>query len=213
MAGDAKRWKFTAEQRKELLRLRLYPEQVHRLELFLPSIGWRSARGPRMQDVREKLTRLAKALERVERLYVQLSTSRNLTSQEVSTRLYLAQEALKAGLDTLHDLLETATTIVNRAIDDLPDARRSTKRNTAEFVKLILKALALGHCEHFSNKVKPMPAFLIEVRRKKKPFPDIAQIVAEASGEWGVDDAIRTYLKTKAHGKLVRQESHVLPTI
>jgi hypothetical protein len=191
------RWTFTEEQQKDLLALGLHPEQVQRLKLTLPSIGWRCARGPGMQDVRDKLSDLVKPLRRAEKLYVRLSTSRILASAEARERLYLAQETLKVGLDALHDSLESASKIVNRALDDLPRTRRSTRRNTAEFVRLIHKALAGGHAEHFVNRGKPMPPFLITVTRKRKPFPEIARMVSEASGGWGVDDAIRAYLNQR----------------
>lgn len=190
------RWKFTAEQREELLKLGLYPEQVHRLELYLPSIGWRCAPGPRMQDVREKLKEMAKPLGRIEKLYLRMCTSKNPASQEASTRLYLAQEELSVGIDMLHDSLEAATNIVNLALKNLAPERRSTRRNSVEFVRMILKALHGGHGEHFSNKGKPMPAFAIDVARKRKPFPDIARIMSEASGGWSSDEAIRAYLRT-----------------
>lgn len=191
------RWTFTAEQRKELLELELYPEQVHRLELYLPSFGWRCAAGSRMQDVRDKLTEMASPLRQLKRLYLRMSMSKNPASQETSSRLYLAQETLRAGMDTLHDSLEAATNIVNRALEDLPRTRRSTRRNSREFVRMILKALQGGHAEHFVNKGQPMPPFLIRVTRRRKPFPDIARIVSEASGGWSSDDAIRAYLNAR----------------
>jgi hypothetical protein len=150
-----------------------------------------------MQDVREKLRDLVKPLRRAEKLYVRMSTSRILASAEARERLYLAQDTLKVGLDSLHDSLECASKIVNRALEDLPKSRRSTQRNSAEFVRLIHKALAGGHAEHFVSQGKPMPPFLITVARKKKPFPEIARIVSEASGAWGVDDAIRAYLNQR----------------
>jgi hypothetical protein len=49
-----------------------------------------------------------------------------------------------------------------------------------------------------------MPAFLITVTRKKKPFPQVAQIVSEASGGWSVEDAIRAY-QAKSRGELAPQ--------
>jgi predicted DNA-binding protein len=191
------RWTFTDQQRNELLSLGLYPEQVQRLGQYLPSLGWRCASGPRMQEVRDRLSDLAKAMGRVEKLYLRMSVSRNTANQESCSRLYLAQEALKVGQDALEESLEAATNIVSRALDDLPRTRRSTRRDSAEFVRLIFKALAGGHADHFLNRGEPVPAFLIRVARKKKPFPEIARVVSEATGHWSYDDAIRAYLKPR----------------
>jgi hypothetical protein len=194
------RWQFTVDQQRELLKLGLYPEQVHRLGLYLPSIGWRCAPGPRMQDVRDKLTELAKLLERTRKLYVRMFTSKILSSQEASSRLYLAQEELNREIDAFQDSLETSSTIVDHALSSLLPVRRSTRKNTAQFVSFIVKALQAGHGEHFVNLNEPMPPFLIEVARKKQPFPEIARIVSEASGGWGFDDAIRAYLRGRVGG-------------
>ena len=205
------RWTFTDQQRSELLSLGLYPEQVQRLGQYLPSLGWRSTSRPRMQEVRERLFDLTRALERVEKQYLRMSVSRNPANRESCSRLYLAQEALKLGQDALEESLEVATNIVNRALDDLPRTRRSTRRDSAEFVRLILKALEGGHADHFVNRGKPIPAFLIRVARKKKPFPDVARVVSEATGQWSSDDAIKSFLKSRG-GKLASKKSHVLPT-
>jgi hypothetical protein len=197
---------FSPEQQRELLKLGLYREQVLRLQLTLPSISWRCAPTVRMQDVREKLTDFAKALGRVETLYMRMSTSRTPGSAEVAARLNLAEDATaqlrgrprQPGEDILHDSLETATDIVNYALKDLPRTRRSTRRDSAEFIRLIVKALHAGHGEHFVNQGAPMPGFTIEISRKKAPFPDIVCITSEASGGWSSDDAIRAYLKQGA---------------
>jgi hypothetical protein len=194
---------FSAEQQRELLKLGLYREQVLRLQITLSSISWRCAPTVRMQDVREKLTDFAKALGRVETLYVRMSTSRTPGSAEAASRLNLAEDAMaqlrrrhrQPGEDILHDSLETATDIVNYALDNLPRARRSTRRDSAEFIRLIVNALHAGHGEHFVNHGGAMPGFTIEVSRKKAPFPDIARITSEASGGWSSDDAIRAFLK------------------
>jgi hypothetical protein len=200
---EYRRPKFSAAQRQELLTLGLFPEQVTRLELnALPSISWRLRRPPRMEDVRACLTELVDALDHVERLYLRISTPKNKACAETATRLYQAQEALfePANLDErdkLHDSLEAATSIVRRAFEDLPPkgTRRSTQRDSSQFVRLILWALQEGHGWHFVNQSKPMTAFTIEVARKKPPFPQIAEIVAEASGRWSADDAIKVYLR------------------
>ena len=199
---------FTVDQQQELLELGLYHEQVRRLEAYaLPSISWRQARPPRMQDVRDRLTALAKPLRQVEKLYVRMSTSKIAASQEASARLQSASDNLLADGDKLHDSLETATTIVNHALELLSPTRRSTKKNSAYFVHLILNALAQGHVEHFecsgygdAPSREPMPPFPIRVTRKKRPFPQVARIVSEASGKWSSEDAIRTYL-TAGRGK------------
>jgi hypothetical protein len=141
---------FNAEQRRELLALGLYREQVQRLEVHaLQSISWRRTRAPRMQDVRDRLTGLATALRRVEKLYVRMSTSKVGASQEANARLQSAADDLLADPDKLGDSLETATNIVNRALEWLSPTRRSTRRNTAYFVQLIVHALQLGHSDHF----------------------------------------------------------------
>jgi hypothetical protein len=197
---------FSTEHQRELLKLGLYREQLLRLQMTLPSISWRCAPTVRMQDVREKLTDFSKALGRVETLYVRMSTSRAPGSAEAAARLNLAEDAIaqrlgrprQPGEDILHDSLETATNIVNYALKNLPRTRRSTRRDSAEFIRLIVKALHGGHGEHFKNQGKAMPGFNIEVSRKKAPFPDIARITSEASGGWSSDDAIRTYLKQGA---------------
>jgi hypothetical protein len=148
-----------------------------------------------MREVRDKLTELLKPLRKAEKLYVRLSATKSRPAGEARERLYLAQDALQVDMDLLHDSLEGATNIVNRALDDLPKTRRSSSRNSTEFVRLMLKALQGGHGEHFANQGKPMPGFDIRVARKAKPFPQIAEIVSEATGGWSVDDAIRAYLK------------------
>jgi hypothetical protein len=193
---------FTAEQRKELRELGLFPEQVRRLEAYsLQSISWRQTRPPRMQDVRERLTDLAKVVKRAERAYVRISTSKIAASQEANVRLLSAAEELLADSDKLGASLEAATNIVNEALEYLPPTRRSTRKNSAHFVTLIVKALELGHVEHFrctgygeGPSDERMPPFLIRVARKKKPFPGIARIVSDASGGWSCEDAIRAYL-------------------
>jgi hypothetical protein len=212
---------FTAEQRQELLvRLGVYPEQVRRLETHvLQSIWWRQVRPPRMQDVRERLADLAKALRRVETLYVRMSVSKIAASQEANARLQSAADDLLADADKLGESLETATNIVNRALEYFSPTRRSTRKDSAYFVRLILKALQLGHAEHFDctgygdtpPSRDPMRPFLICVGRKRKPFAEIARIVSEATGEWSSDDAIKSYLK--AHGgKSAPKKSHIPPT-
>jgi hypothetical protein len=209
-SGVQARRSFTDDQRRNLLQLGLFAEQVTRLESnTLQSIAWRMVRPPHMQDVREKLVDLTKALNRVERLYKRLSTTATAASAEVRSRLYMAQEALGFNplmpeeRDKLDDSLESATNIVRRALQDLPQVPRSTRRNSVQFVRLILEALHLGHVEHFRcsgygdtpREPEHMPQFLIEVARKERPFPQVAEIVAEASGGWSADDAIRAYLR------------------
>jgi hypothetical protein len=198
--------KFSDEQRSELLSLGIYPEQVRRLEILaLPSISWRLVRPARMGEVRDKLAALVGSLAEVERLYVRISSMPGAGS-EALWRLYQAQEDLGFTsldqIDALHDSLQTATLIVTRALEDLPQQQRTRRRDSAEFVRLILKALQLGHAEHFDcagfgdePSKEPMPPFLIDVARKKKPFPQVAAIVSEASGGWSADDAIEAYLK------------------
>jgi hypothetical protein len=209
---------FTDEQRQELLGL-VYPEQLKRLEAYaLPSISWRQTRPPGMRAVRERLTELAKTLGCVENIYVRMSTSKIPAAQEASARLLSASDNLLTDPDRLGESLETASTIVNHALECLPPTRRSTRKNSAEFVRLILKALQLGHAEHFhcagygdTPSIEPMPPFLIRVGRKRKPFADVVRIVSEATGEWSSDDAIKSYLK--AHGgESAPKKSHVPPT-
>jgi hypothetical protein len=210
---------FTDDQRRELLGLGLYPEQVQRLETHaLQSISWRQARAPRMQDVRDKLTDLAKSLERVEKIYVRMSTSKLAASKEASARLQSAADDVCGDADKLGESLETASKIANRALEWLSRTRRSTRRNTAYFVRLILHALALGHSDHFACTgygdtpfKEPMPPFLIRIARKKRPFPDIARIVSEATGCWGADDAIKACLR-QSGGEIGQKKSNVPPT-
>jgi hypothetical protein len=202
---------FTAGQRDELLALGIYPEQVRRLEAdALERIFWRQGPLPRMQDVRDQLDNLAKPLDRLEKHYVRISTSKLAASQEANARLQTAADDLLGDADKLGESLETATKIVNRALELLSPTRRSTRKNTAHFVRLILHALELGYTEHFdctgygdTPSKEPMPAFPIQVGRKKKPFCEIVRVVSEASGEWSADDAIRAYLKTKPGGRMV----------
>jgi hypothetical protein len=171
---------------------------------------------PHMADVRKNLSDLANLLNRVERLYVKLSTTATGANQETVSWLYMAQETLGFDplkpdeRDKLHDSLQTATSIVRRALEDLPKVRRSTARRSAKFVRLIEKELRLGHVGNFRcsgygdtpTEPEPMSAFLIEVARgvghRGRPFPRVAEIVAEASGGWSADDAIRAYLKEQA---------------
>jgi hypothetical protein len=208
---------FSDEQQRELLKLGMYFEQILRLQVTLSSVAWRCAPTVRMQDVREKLTDFAKALRRVETLYVRMSTSRNFGNAEAAARLNLAEDETaqlrgrhrQPGEDILHDSLETASDIASYALKNLPRTRRSTRRNSAEFIGLIVNALQGGHGEHFVNQGEPMPGFTIEVSRKKAPFPDIVRITSEASGGWSSDDAIRAYLKQGApenHDNLRRRK-------
>jgi hypothetical protein len=202
---------FTAGQRQELLGLGIYPEQVRRLESdALERIYWRQAPPPRMQDVRDRLRDLAKPLNRLEKLYVRMSMSKIAASQEVSARLQTVSDDLFGDADKLGESLETATSIVNRALELLSPARRSTRKNSPHFVRLILHALQLGHTERFdcagygdTPSKEPMPPFLIQVGRKRKPFCDVVRVLSEASGGWSADDAIRAYLKTKPGGRIV----------
>jgi hypothetical protein len=197
------RHQFTDEQRQELIDLDLYPEQLQRLETSaLQSISWRQTPAPRMQDVRDRLTDLEKALKRAETLYIRMSTSKGGASQEANARLQSAADDLFADADELGESLETAAGIVNRALEWLSPARRSTRRDTAYFVRLILHALEVGHSDHFDCRgfgdtavQAILPPFLIRVARKKKPFADVVRIVSNASGGWSADDAIRAYLR------------------
>jgi hypothetical protein len=213
------RHSFTDDQRKELLNLGLHPEQLRRLETHaLQSISWRQTRAPRMWDVRDKLTDLAKSLERVEKIYIRMSTSKLAASKEASARLQSAADDVFGDADKLGDSLEAASEIANRALGLLSRTRRSTRRNTVYFLRLILNALAFGHSEHFACSgygdtpfKEPMPPFLIRIARKKRPFPHIARIVSEATGGWSVDDAIKVYLE-QSGGKIGRKKCNVSPT-
>jgi hypothetical protein len=203
----AERPQFTEDQRRELLKLGLFREQVQRLEtLALLSISWRQRRAPRMQDVRDKLSELATRLTLIEKAYVRMSTSKRGACQEASARLQSAAYDLLADADKLAESLETATNIVARALELLDRGRRSTRLNTEEFVRLIYDALSGGHGEHFVKNGQPILAFLIRPSRKKKPFPDVVRIVSEASGGWSPDDAIRAYLKQR-RGRLTPKAS------
>lgn len=212
--------RFTNQQRQELLRLGLYLEQVKRLQSFLPSISAHLARPPPMGDVLEKLSDLAKASVRVERLYERISTLGTGASAEASTRLILAEEAV-AGPDKLLEVLETASRITIRALNDLQRTQRTTRRDSAHLIRLIVKALEGGYAEYFACRGEPLPRFPIDVTRtregrrkssagKKIPFASIADIVAEATGcGWSVDDAIRAYQRmTKPRVNLYRRRRH-----
>lgn len=202
MAHNDTRQGFTAWQREELSGLGLVAEQVAHLEHnALRAISWRLRPPPRMADVREILGGLAKALDAVERLYVQMYTLGTSAHVEAASRLDTAQEAQgfnplsHEGMDKLHDSLDAATSIVSRALQDLPKDQRRRRLDYPLFVRKILWDLQAGHAEHFMNHGKPIGAFQIKVARKKPPFPQIAQIVSEASGGWSADDAIEKYLR------------------
>lgn len=210
-AGRSRGVTFTVEQRQELLGLGLFPEQVEVLENdALQSISWRQRPAPRMADVRETLAEFAEALGRVEQLDGQIYMLGTPARVEAASRIDMAQEAL--GLDSLqpndwdkfHDSLKLATKIVQRALKDLPNAQRRWRLDYPLFMRRIMGALERGHAEHFNcisrgdaPSIEPMPAFRIRVARKRPPFPRVAEIVAEASGGWSVDDAIRAYLEWK----------------
>jgi hypothetical protein len=211
---------FTADQRQELRRLDLFPEQIKQLEKeALPAISWRLRPPPRMADVRETLAGFLEALDRVEQLYVKMYMLGTRARVEAASRLDLAQEALgfdptsHDGMDKLHDSLETATKIVRRALQDLPKIQRRTRLNSAQFVRKILGALHRGHAEHFdcsgygdAPSRQPMKPFLIKVARKKPPFPQIVEIVSEASGGWSAEDAIRNHIELQREEQRIREE-------
>lgn len=236
--ASQQRPQFTPVQRDQLLQLGLFREQIQLLQSHLPSIVWRQVPSPRMQDVRDKLTKLAKLLGNVESLYGKLCTGKGAAA-EAYNRLYLAQDSLRQDFlreppeeermctvnvdgsvhavpapnpyenhDVLHDSLQTATTIVNRALTDLPKTRRSTRRNSADHVRQIRKALELGHGQRFQKQGEVMPPFLIKVARNG-PFVEIVRIVSDSTGGWSVDDAIRAYLhwerEEKARGNQPRR--------
>lgn len=244
--GEAAGWRsvkssFTADERKQLLDLGLFPEQVARLESnALKSIGWRQARPPTMTQVRETLIDLQKPLRCLTRVYLKMSTSRTAGNAEALGRIYMAQEALgfdplkPEERDKLHDSLETATEIVQRALEDLPQSQRRGRSCGAEFIRLIHHALKFGHTDHFRCKgygdtgpeSQPMPAFMIRVTRTRKanhrkrrgiPFGEIAFLVSQASGEWSSDDAIRAYQAQRrklnsAQRKYVESRGHKVGT-
>jgi hypothetical protein len=170
--------KFTTEQRERLRARGLDPERVQSLEELLPRLV--SPR-PRLQEVRGKLSDLAKAAEKLQKGYTRLRASPHPASEEVRTRLDFAQEYLGyTDWNTLRQCIQTATRIIAEAWDGVSDeTRRSVYRNP---VGLILSALGIQQ---------------LIVTRKKQPFLEIAQIVSAASGGWNVDDAIRAYLKPK----------------
>jgi len=166
--------KFSDAAEKMLLDLGLFPSQIRQLErMALPSIRWRIHPSPPMSNVREKLSDLSRFLDKAERAYVRLSAPTSPASAEALTRLYVAQERLDVPTDTLHDSLQQATHIVRRALLDVPSAQRRRRRADGEFIRLILKALELGHVEHhrcvgYGEKPsrKGMPPFEILVSRK-----------------------------------------------
>ena len=174
---------FTGEQRKELRRRRLDEARIGRLEALLPALKSPRPR-PRMQDVRDQLDDLAKAARLLQKRYARLNASKTPASEEVRTRLQFAQECLgHSDWSTLALCIDTAVRIATEARDGVSgDTRRGIYRNP---IGQILAALGPG-------------AF--EVTRRRQPFLGIAQVVSEASGGWGVDDAIRAYLKPETIG-------------
>lgn len=192
--------RFTAAQCKFLIATcGLYPEQVNRLQLLLQSITSREQRQTPRSEVREKLSDLQLALTRVERLYMKLAMPSSVASGTASAALCLATDALGHDQDALHDSLATATEIVARALDDMPPARPRNFPHS-DYVRLIRNALMLGHAEHFQRLSQPISSFDIRVSRKRKPFPEIVDVVSVTTGGWSVDDAIRAWLK-ESRGK------------
>jgi hypothetical protein len=187
--------RFTAAQREILVKIAgLYPEQVTRLQLFLQSIVSREQRQIPRSEVREKLKDLQRALAHVEKRYMKLAMPSSVVSGTASAALYLAIDTLGHERDALLDSLATATEIVACALDAMPPAR-PRKFPHSDYVRLILKALQLGHVEHFQRLRQSVPSFDIRVSRKRKPFPEVAGVVSDATGGWSVDDAIRAWLK------------------
>jgi len=190
----------------------LYPEQVNRLQLFLQSIASREQRQTPRSEVREKLKDLQRALARVQRLYFKLAMPSSIAGGTASAALYLATESLGHDQDALHESLATATEIVACALGAMPPARPCNFPHS-DYVRLIRKALMLGHVEHFQGLSQTVPPFDIQVSRKRKPFPAIVGVVSDATGGWGVDDAIRAWLKESREkaakvGNLRRRNRH-----
>lgn len=197
---------FPEVARRMLLEGGLFPEQVQTLErMALPGIRSRIHRSPPMAAVREKLRDLEKHLNKLEILYLGLSMPKSAASAVAAQWLYVAQDAFEMPSDALSDSLERATKIVRRALSDLPKQQRRHRRGSGGFIGLILKALRLGHAQHFrcsgygdEPSAEPMPPFEIEAGRKREPFVSIVQIVSEATGNWSVDEEIRDYLEAQA---------------
>lgn len=215
---------FTAEQHQELLSLGLFPEQVKQLENdALTAISWRLRPPPPLAEVRETLSTYAKTLDHAKEVHVRIFTPKARASAEVITRLDEAHEALGLSFlsfeeqDQLLESLNAMSSIAHRALQDVRKGRRwGMRRNDPRLVRLILWALQRGHVEHFDcsgygdldvRTRQPMPAFEIEVTRNAASvFPRIVEIVAEASGGWSTDDAIKSYLKWDRDQKRAREE-------
>lgn len=170
--------RFTAEQLERLRARKLTSEQIGRLEELLPS--FRSPRPrPRMQDVRDQLEGLDKAAQHLLERYARLGASKAPAAEQARSRLQFAQECLGYhDWRTLERCISTVATITKDARNGVSDAARgSAYRNP---IGQILAALEPAR---------------FKVTRKRQPFLEIACVVSEASGEWSVDDAIRTFLK------------------
>jgi hypothetical protein len=192
--------RFEKVQRKALENLGLYPAQIKQLEIAVPVIKQRLRPTP-VKTVRTELCKLKKAITSVEKKCLRMQSRPG--GGEALTRVHLAA-LMKAQNPheavTLRSLLETAHDIVESAISGLPKSRGRIGRSSpmlkgpGELITLIFGALQTGYAAHCHALAQPqsVPPFAIRIGLNRR-FSTIAGIVADVTGGWNVEEAIKSH--------------------
>jgi hypothetical protein len=196
------RVRFNKKQRDELRYQGLCAAQVNQLENALPLIRERLIRPIPVASVREELSKLKKALARVDDK-IRLKMPKSRAGGEALTRLYLAQ-MLKAQnpheMVTLQDLLKRANDLVNSAIAGIPKSRGRFRRSSpklkgsGELISLISRALRWEHGADGHRPANKLFAPPLDIRiGHNRRFLTISGIVSNTTGGWSVEEAIKAF--------------------
>jgi len=195
---------FTQDQRRRLRECGLIDAQIDEVETFaLPICLALLTRPPTMQEVRNELIVVSKALERAHEAMAALSSA-NLAAPgrfEASQRVLMAEYNLQGDGSvfekTLAQLVATQA-VLNHAQAELPEGPRRDPAASAMPVNRIDQALLSGFVKWYSTEDAPMPHYMM--KPSASPGSDFREIVGlcyEAMGRQNSDPerAIRAYVK------------------
>lgn len=201
--------RFTDNQRQQLQRLGLLPQQIETLEASLPLSRILLKNPAPMAEVREELRDLHKAIKKVQKATAKISEGTTPARKEAYWRLQWAATELEREKITIVDLvgleftkpldwLEIGHKFTENALDNLPKQQRR-KQADSRPIERIDKALLEG----FTKAHKPpFPPYTLKVSSSDgSTFRQIVGICYEAMGQEHCDPerAIKNYLRITKH--------------